>query len=82
MDAKTPTNRDRLRKIVVDHLGVDISAVKDEASFIDDLGADSLDLIELVIACEEEFGIEVSDDDAEHVMTFADMVKLVDRLAK
>jgi acyl carrier protein len=83
MDAKTPTTiEDRLRKIAVDHLGVEAERVIDAASFIDDLGADSLDGVELIMACEEEFGIEINDDDAEHVLTFADMVKLVERLAK
>ena len=57
--------RQKLKKIVADHLGVEEEKVVDEASFIDDLGADSLDTVELVMAFEEEFGSEISDSDAE-----------------
>ena len=57
--------REKVKKIIVDHLGVDADKVTDEASFIDDLGADSLDTVELVMAFEEEFGSEISDSDAE-----------------
>ena len=60
---------DRVKKIVVEHLGVDEDKVVDNASFIDDLGADSLDTVELVMAFEEEFGIEIPDDDAEKITT-------------
>ena len=56
-----------VKKIVVDHLGVDESKVTEEASFIDDLGADSLDTVELVMAFEEEFGSEISDNEAEKI---------------
>ena len=56
-----------VKKIVVDHLGVDEQKVTDEASFIDDLGADSLDTVELVMAFEEEFGSEISDNEAEKI---------------
>ena len=56
---------DKVKKIIVDHLGVDAEKVTDEASFIDDLGADSLDTVELVMAFEEEFGSEISDSEAE-----------------
>ena len=66
---------DRVKKIVVEHLGVDDSKVSLEASFIDDLGADSLDTVELVMAFEEEFGIEIPDDAAETIQTFGDAVK-------
>ena len=58
---------DKIKKIIVDHLGVDIEKVTDEASFIDDLGADSLDTVELVMAFEEEFGAEISDSEAEKI---------------
>ena len=58
-----------VKKIVVDHLGVEEDKVTDEASFIDDLGADSLDTVELVMALEEEFDIEISDDEAENIST-------------
>ena len=58
---------DRVRNIVVEHLGVDADKVVDGASFIDDLGADSLDTVELVMAFEEEFGVEIPDDAAESI---------------
>ena len=58
---------DRVKKIVVEHLGVDEGKVTDNASFIDDLGADSLDTVELVMALEEEFGVEIPDEDAEKI---------------
>ncbi len=69
---------ERVRKIVVEHLGVDEDKVVDNASFIDDLGADSLDTVELVMAFEEEFGIEIPDDGAENIQTFSDAVKFID----
>lgn len=68
----------RVAKIVVEHLGVDADKVKTEASFIDDLGADSLDTVELVMAFEEEFGIEIPDDAAETIQTVGDAVKFID----
>ncbi|MDE0211516.1 MAG: acyl carrier protein [Boseongicola sp.] len=68
---------ERTRKIVVEHLGVEESKVSDSASFIDDLGADSLDTVELVMAFEEEFGIEIPDDAAEAIQTFGDAVKFI-----
>ena len=58
---------DRVKKIVVEHLGVEQDKVTEEASFIDDLGADSLDIVELVMAFEEEFGVEIPDDAAEKI---------------
>ena len=60
---------DRVKKIVVEHLGVEADKVTEEASFIDDLGADSLDIVELVMAFEEEFGVEIPDDAAEKIST-------------
>ena len=63
---------DRVRTIVVEHLGVDGDKVVDGASFIDDLGADSLDTVELVMAFEEEFGVEIPDDAAERILTVKD----------
>ena len=60
---------ERLKKIVVDQLGVDEADVKPEASFVDDLNADSLDLVELIMSLEEEFGMEISDEDAEKIGT-------------
>ena len=68
---------DRVKKIVVEHLNVDEGKVSDEASFIDDLGADSLDTVELVMAFEEEFDIEIPDDAAETIQTFGDAVKFI-----
>ena len=64
--------------MVADHLGVDESKVVDEANFIDDLGADSLDTVELVMAFEEEFGSEISDSEAEKILTVADAVKFIE----
>ena len=68
---------DRVKKIVVEHLNVDEGKVLDDASFIDDLGADSLDTVELVMAFEEEFDIEIPDDAAETIQTFGDAVKFI-----
>jgi len=67
----------RVKKIVVEHLEVDAEKVTDNASFIDDLGADSLDTVELVMAFEEEFGIEIPDDAAESIQTVGDAVKFI-----
>ena len=68
---------DRVKKIVVEHLGVDEDKVVENSSFIDDLGADSLDTVELVMACEEELSIEIPDDAAETIQTFGDAVKFI-----
>ena len=65
---------ERVKKIVVEHLGVDDNKVTDKASFIDDLSADSLDTVELVMAFEEEFGCEIPDDAAEKILTVGDAV--------
>jgi acyl carrier protein len=70
---------ERVKKIVVENLGVDAGDVSEAASFIDDLGADSLDTVELVMAFEEEFGIEIPDDAAETILTVADAVKFIDQ---
>ena len=67
----------RVKKIVVEHLSVDEAKVPETASFIDDLGADSLDTVELVMAFEEEFGIEIPDDAAETIQSFGDAVKFI-----
>jgi acyl carrier protein len=69
---------DRVKKIVVEHLGVEAGKVTTEASFIDDLGADSLDIVELVMAFEEEFGVEIPDDAAEKIATVADAINYID----
>ena len=66
--------KNKIKKIVADHLGIDEEKVTEEASFIDDLGADSLDTVELVMAFEEEFGCEIPDDAAEKIVTLKDAV--------
>jgi len=68
---------ERVKKIVVEHLGVKAEDVSENASFIDDLGADSLDTVELVMAFEEEFGCEIPDDAAETIQTVGDAVKFI-----
>jgi acyl carrier protein len=68
---------ERVKKIVVEHLGVDEEKVVDSASFIDDLGADSLDTVELVMAFEEEFNIEIPDDAFENIQTVGDAVTYI-----
>ncbi len=68
---------ERVSKIVVEHLGVDKDKVSEGASFIDDLGADSLDTVELVMAFEEEFSIEIPDDAAENIQTVGDACKFI-----
>jgi len=72
---------ERVKKIVVEHLNVDADKVTDTAPFIEDLGADSLDTVELVMAFEEEFGIEIPDDAAESIVTVGDAVKYIDKSA-
>jgi acyl carrier protein len=68
---------ERVKKIVVEHLGVDEAKVTEEASFVDDLGADSLDTVELVMAFEEEFGVEIPDDAAEKILTVKDAIEFI-----
>ena len=70
--------QDQVKKIVVDHLGIDEAKVIPEAKFVDDLGADSLDTVELVMAFEEEFGSEISDSEAEKILTVGDAVKFIE----
>jgi len=69
---------DRVKKIVVEHLGVEPEKVTEGASFIDDLGADSLDIVELVMAFEEEFGVEIPDDAAEKITTVNDAISYIE----
>ncbi len=73
---------EKVRDIVVEQLGVSSDEVMPEASFIDDLGADSLDIVELVMAIEEEFDLEISDDDAEKMQTIGDAITYVDEKTK
>mgnify|MGYP000061874159 CR=1 FL=1 len=68
---------ERVKKIVVEHLDVDADKVTEKASFIDDLGADSLDNVELVMAFEDEFGVEIPDDAAEQIKTVGDAVSFI-----
>ncbi len=68
---------ERVKKIIVEQLGVDESEVTEDASFVDDLGADSLDTVELVMAFEEEFNIEIPDEDAEKITTVQDAVEYI-----
>ena len=72
---------DRVKKIVIEHLGAEADKVVLEASFIDDLGADSLDTVELVMAFEEEFHIDIPDDAAETIQTVGDAVKFIEKAA-
>ena len=72
---------ERVKKIVVEHLGVDESKVADSANFIEDLGADSLDTVELVMAFEEEFGCEIPDDAAEKIVTVKDAIDYIKKIA-
>ncbi|MDH3232908.1 MAG: acyl carrier protein [Alphaproteobacteria bacterium] len=72
---------ERVKKIVVEHLGVDEAKVADSANFIEDLGADSLDTVELVMAFEEEFGCEIPDDAAEKIVTVKDAIDYIKKIA-
>ena len=71
----------KVKKIVADHIGIAEATVTEESTFIDDLGADSLDTVELVMAFEEEFGSEISDSDAEKILTVGDAVKFIENKA-
>ena len=71
----------KVKKMVADHLGVEETKVTDESNFIDDLGADSLDTVELVMAFEEEFGSEISDSEAEKIITVGDAIKFIESKA-
>ncbi len=73
---------DRVKKIIVDQLGVEEDLVNPEASFVDDLGADSLDTVELVMALEEEFGIEIPDEDAEKITKVKEAVAYIEKHAE
>jgi len=70
---------DKIKKIIVDQLGVDESKITEDSSFVDDLGADSLDIVELIMAFEEEFDIEIPDEDAEKIKTVGDTVKYLSK---
>ena len=70
--------QEKVKKIIVDKLGVNADQVKLEAKFVDDLGADSLDTVELVMELEEQFGVEIPDEDAEKILTVGDAVKYIE----
>jgi acyl carrier protein len=70
--------QEKVKKIIVDKLGVNVEQVKPEAKFVDDLGADSLDQVELVMELEEQFGIEIPDEDAEKILTVGDAVRYIE----
>ncbi len=72
---------DKVKSIIVEQLGVDADEVTLDASFVEDLGADSLDTVELIMAFEEEFGVEISDDDAEKIRKVRDAVEYIDKRA-
>jgi acyl carrier protein len=72
------TTYDRLKKIIVEQLGVDEEEVTPQASFVEDLNADSLDLVELIMSLEEEFGMEISDEDAEKIQKVQDAVDYIE----
>lgn len=72
----------QVKEIIVENLGVDTEKVTEDASFVEDLGADSLDTVELVMAFEEEFGCEIPDDAAETILTVGDAVKFLEKNAK
>jgi acyl carrier protein len=74
---KMSDTADRVKKIVVEHLGVEADKVTEAASFIDDLGADSLDIVELVMAFEEEFNVEIPDDAAEKISPVKDAIDFI-----
>ena len=68
----------KVKEIIVENLGVDVGTVNPQASFVNDLGADSLDTVELVMALEEEFGIEIPDEDAEKIQTVGDAIRYIE----
>jgi len=70
---------DRIKKIIVNQLAIDESKITENSSFLDDLGADSLDIIELIMVFEEEFNIEIPDKDAEKIKTVGDMIRYLDK---
>jgi len=72
-------SKDRIKKIIVNRLGVDESKITENSSFVDDLGLDSLDVVDLVMAFEEEFCIEISDEDAEKMKTVGDVIKYLNK---
>ncbi|UXT90936.1 acyl carrier protein [Agrobacterium pusense] len=74
-----PTIAERIRKIIVDQLGADSAAVVDDASFADDLGADSLEIVQVVMEIEEEFGVEIPDSAANTILTVGDAIRFIEK---
>ncbi len=72
----------KVKEIIADQLGVEIEKLTDDAKFVDDLGADSLDVVELIMAFEEEFGIEIPDEDAEKIQTVGDVINYLKEKVK
>lgn len=70
---------EKVKEIIVDQLGVDAAEVNPDAKFVDDLGADSLDLTELIMAMEEEFGVEISDEDAQQIQKVQDAISFIEK---
>jgi acyl carrier protein len=71
---------DKVKEVIIDKLGVDEDAINSDAHFVNDLGADSLDTVELIMELEEEFGIEIPDEDAENIMTVGSAVDYIDKV--
>jgi len=82
MEENPMSVEDRVKSIIVEQLGVDAEEVQPEASFVEDLGADSLDTVELIMAFEEEFGVEISDDEAEKIRKVKDAVEYIEKRGK
>jgi acyl carrier protein len=82
MEENPMSVEDRVKSIIVEQLGVDADEVQPEASFVEDLGADSLDTVELIMAFEEEFGVEISDDEAEKIRKVKDAVEYIEKRGK
>jgi acyl carrier protein len=82
MEENPMSVEDRVKSIIVEQLGVDADEVQPDASFVEDLGADSLDTVELIMAFEEEFGVEISDDEAEKIRKVKDAVEYIDKHTK
>jgi acyl carrier protein len=77
-----PSIEERVRDLIVEQLGVNAGQVADKASFVDDLGADSLDTVELVMAFEEEFSLDIPDEDAEKLISVTDVIKYIEEHSK
>jgi acyl carrier protein len=82
MEVRPMSVEERVKSIIVEQLGVDADEVTADASFVEDLGADSLDQVELIMAFEEEFGVEISDDEAEKIRKVKDAVDYIEKRAK